>query len=387
MKKQWKAKANFLILPTMCLTLSGLNSGCQPASVSREKVTSVNHSPVKRQSIGNCWLYAQATWLESMIKVSTGEVVNVSESYWTYWDLYHKLLANEPIPEDELNTGGSWSRSRSLIDTYGWVKEEDFIPEEKVLVMSKAQACAEEYIMEQGKEGGTLFDVSKRTPGLIRAELDKGFSCNGKYKFDMNATYERRRLATDTRLIDVKTREEQNLSVWMGRWKEVSTSAGNSWGAYEGKKLPTEAELSQYKKIEQRIKAALNDHQPVVMSWFVSFNAADSKGLFNLSTLAERGEIGSSGGHMVVLHDYAVTHVPGREDMGEGDMSDEDKALAMQGDLSYLVVKNSWGADRIDRPWLGNGYSRLSWDYLTGRYEDEDRFSSFLRGVVLPPGY
>ncbi|RYZ58414.1 MAG: hypothetical protein EOP07_07085 [Proteobacteria bacterium] len=310
------------IFPGIFLSMSACILACQPAEVSHEKVTSVSHTAVKRQSIGNCWLYAQATWLESMLKSTTGENVNVSETYWTYWDMYNKLLENQPIPEDELNTGGTWSRSVAIISKYGWVKEDEFIPEETNLQMSKSQACAEDYIMAQGKEGGTLFDVSKRTPELLRAE-----------------------------------------------------------------KLPTEAELTAYKKLEQRIKLALNDHQPVVLSWFVSFNAANDKGLFNLGTLASKRELGSSGGHMIVLHDYVVNNVPGRGTLGEGEMSDEDKALALEGDLDYFVVKNSWGANRADRPWLANGYSRLSWDYLTNRYENEDVYSTFIRGVVLPPGY
>jgi hypothetical protein len=375
------------IFPAIFLSMSACFLACQPAEVSHEKVTSVSHTPVKRQSIGNCWLYAQATWLESMLKSTTGEKVNVSETYWTYWDMYNKLLENKPIPEEELNTGGTWTRSVAIIGKYGWVKEDEFIPEETNLQMSKAQACAEDYIMAQGKEGGTLYDVSKRTPELLRAELDKAFSCDGQFKFDMNATYEKRHLADDTQLIDVKTKEEHSLTTWLSLWKQVSVSSGNSWGKYEGKKLPSEAELTAYKKLEQRIKAALNDHQPVVLSWFVTFNAADENGLFNLATLSYKKELGSSGGHMIVLHDYVVNNVPGRGTLGEGDMSDEDKALAMEGDLDYFVVKNSWGANRADRPWLGNGNSRLSWDYLTNRYENEEVFSTFIRGVVLPPGY
>jgi hypothetical protein len=361
---------------------------CHPdENASSTKVTSVVHSPVKRQSIGNCWLYAQATWLESMLKATTGENVNVSETYWTYWDMYQKLLRNEPIPEEELNTGGTWSQSRSIIRQYGWVKEEDFIPEEKDKSMSEAQACAEDYILAQGREGGTLF-AQDRTPEKIRAELDKAFSCNGKYKFDMNAAFDKRQKAEDTRLVDVKTRQERSLKDWLSQWNEASVATGNSWGRYEGKKIPTEAEVSAYKKIEQRIKRALNDHQPVVLSWYVSFNAANKTGLFNLSTLADKGEMGSSGGHMIVLYDYTVKNVPNAGTLGEGDLSEEDKALALEGDLDYLVVKNSWGANRPDRPWLRDGYSRLSWDYLRSRYETEaGTYSPFIRGVVFPPGY
>lgn len=367
----------------------GLVLSCQDpkTSPSEPKVTSVTHSPVKRQSIGNCWLYAHASWLESMLKSTTGGDVNVSETYWTYWDMYQKLLRNEPIPEDELNTGGTWRLSKSIIEEYGWVNEEDFIPEEKDKTLSRSQACAEAYILEQGREGGTLF-TQERSPELLRTELDKAFSCNGRYKFDMNAAFAKRTKAEDTLLVDQKSGVEKSLKTWLSEWREASVSGGNSYAAYEGKKLPSEAELARFKKLEQRIKKALNDHQPVVLSWFVSFNAANKEGLFNLSSLAAKGELGSSGGHMIVLHDYTVRNVPGVGSLGEGDLSDADKALALDGDLEYLVVKNSWGADRPDRPWLRNGYSRLSWDYLLGRYEnDSGAFPTFIRGVVFPPGY
>jgi len=33
---------------------------------SEDAITDVAHTPVERQSIGNCWLYAEATWVESM---------------------------------------------------------------------------------------------------------------------------------------------------------------------------------------------------------------------------------------------------------------------------------------------------------------------------------
>ncbi|RZA27290.1 MAG: hypothetical protein EOP10_00650 [Proteobacteria bacterium] len=377
-------KLKYSLLTSLCLAAMSCHSSEEESAV---KVTSVAHSPVKRQSIGNCWLYAQSTWLESMLKTTTGANVNVSETYWTYWDMYHKLLRNQPIPEEELNTGGTWGLSKSIILEYGWVKEDDFIPEEKNKMMSESQACAEDYILAQGREGGTLF-AQERTPELLRAELDKAFSCNGKYKFDMNAAFANRQKAEDTQLIDVKTKQERSLKDWLSRWTEASVATTNSWGPYEGKKIPTESEVGAYKQIEQRIKKALNDHQPVVLSWFVSFNAANKTGLFNISSLADKGELGSSGGHMIVLYDYTVKNVPNKGSLGEGDLSEADKALALQGDLDYLVVKNSWGADRPDRPWLRDGYSRLSWDYLSARYENESgTYSPFIRGVVFPPGY
>lgn len=376
--------------PLLVLSLIGTQYSCSPSEADKNSqvtVTSVTHTSVKRQSIGNCWLYAQASWLESMLKTTTGEDVNVSETYLTYWDMYEKLMRNEAIPTEELNTGGSWKGAKALINKYGWVKEDEFIPEEKDMVMSKSQSCAEKYILKQGRDGGPLFGRD-RTDELVRRELDKAFSCDGAIKVDMDKVRSKAISTRETRLVDIKTGTEKSLADWLDDWQEPSVYAGNSYGQYEGKKLPSDSELTNYRKLEQRIKKALNDHQPVVLSWYVSFNAANDDGLFNLSSLAATGEMGSSGGHMVVLHDYTVKNVPNVGALGEGDLSDEDKNLALQGDIDYLVVKNSWGADRPDRPWLRNGYSRLSWDYLLSRYEnDSGRYSAFIRGIVFPPGY
>ncbi len=373
------------------IALALFTVSCQEHNTaSSVKVTSVQHTPVKRQSIGNCWLYAQSTWLESLLKETTGETVDVSESYWTYWDLYHKLMEGEPVPEEELNTGGTWSLSSSIIKRYGWVKESEFIDGDSIDGMSDAQSCAEDYIIEQGKEGGTLFDVNLRTESHLRAELDKAFSCNGRYTFSMDAALEKSRKAEDTMLIDIKSGMQRSLKAMLDTWIQVSGPGAR--GSYEGKKLITEDQVIRYRSLEQRIKKALNDHYPVVMSFYVSFNAPDSQGVFNLNTLARAGELGKGGGHMLVLHDYVVDKVPSDDGfiaLNEGDMDPELKEKALLGELNYLVAKNSWGANRGDRPWLRNGFSRFTWDYLQNRYWDEESeiFRSFFRAVVLPPGY
>ncbi len=379
------------ILKHSALALTLFSVSCQDHNTeSSVKVTSVNHTSVKRQSIGNCWLYAQATWLESLLKDTNGEDVDVSETYWTYWDLYHKLLEKKPIPAEELNTGGSWRMSSDIIRSYGWVTEAEFIASEATESMSEAQSCAEDYIMAQGKAGGTLHDVNLRTDAYVRAELDKAFSCDGKYTVNMDAALAKARKADDTMLVDVKSGESYSLSTMLSRWRQIS--GPGSYGSMEGKKLISEDEGSRYRFLEQRIKKALNDHYPVVLSFYVTFNAPDQNGVFNLKTLAESGDLGHGGGHMVVLHDYTVDKVPtddGFVSLAEGDMDPELKEKALLGEMNYLVAKNSWGANRRDRPWLRDGYSRFTWDYLQNRYWDEEGevYRSFFRAVVLPPGY
>lgn len=375
--------------------LISLSAGCGQKPAGREEsqldVTSVVHSAVKRQSIGNCWLYAQGSWLESMLKHTNGSETNVSESYWTYWDLYEKLARGAEVTasDSELNTGGSWGLASYLLKTYGWVEEKDFIPEEATMAMSDAQLCAQNYLNSAVKEDGTLAPSIPRTPELLKSELNKAFSCQGRYTVDMDKTFPKQRSAASTLLKDRKTGEERSLLQWMSAWTEVGHPGFFYWDQFEGKKLPSEYSLSRLDQLGLRIRKALNDHQPVVLTFFVTFNAPDSKGLFNLKTLAEKNDYGTTGGHIVVLHDYTVKNVPGVGVLGEGDLPEEQKALALQGTLDYVIVKNSWGANRVDRPWIGNGYSRISWDYLTKTHYDaeDERFYPFLSSVVFPPGY
>src|SRR5206468_1793437 len=83
-------------------------------------------------------------------------------------------------------------------------------------------------------------------------------------------------------------------------------------------------------KTLRRVLKALNDHEPVVMSLMIDFNALDAHdATFHRSTLAEAGGPGRQGGHMVVLDDYAVTDAPGYGDIGIGDMPEAEKAAAL----------------------------------------------------------
>lgn len=379
--------ANFCMILLYLPLTSCDNNYNQP--VSEAKVTFVHHTPVKQQTIGNCWLYAKSSWLESLLKVTNDQTIKVSESYWTYWDFYVKLRDNLPFPQSELNTAGSWQLAKNIINEYGWVEEQDFIAAEADTVKSESQKCATDYITAAIGVNGPLHSHWLRTPELIRSELDKAFSCSGKYQVDMTATFAKRRPASQTILQDIHTGELRSLTEWLDQWLVTRNFAHQGWNYFEGKKLPSTGSMTRYRLLEQRIKKALNDHQPVVLSFYVSFNAPNQKGLFNLNTLAERGGLGESGGHMLVLHDYTVDNVPGIGRIGEGEMSEEIKAQALRGDLDYLIAKNSWGYDRDDRPWLGDGYSRISWKYLTSHYYDEDskRVYPFMMNVVFPPGY
>ena len=68
---------------------------------STDDITQVDHSKVKRQSIGNCWLYATTSWLEALNKARHGRrEQNTSESWLTYWHWYEQLANGQRRDRD-----------------------------------------------------------------------------------------------------------------------------------------------------------------------------------------------------------------------------------------------------------------------------------------------
>ena len=119
-------------------------------SASHLSVSDVAHTPVKRQSIGNCWLYATSSWAESLHLSATGETVNLSESYWTYWDWYYKVLSSRA---SKVNTAGSWQDASRIIRKHGYMIEGDFIAGDADSEISTTQKSAEEALNLAMSEG------------------------------------------------------------------------------------------------------------------------------------------------------------------------------------------------------------------------------------------
>ncbi|MBI4705739.1 MAG: hypothetical protein HY744_31995 [Deltaproteobacteria bacterium] len=87
------------------LVLAGAAAGCalDTSDSASANITDVNHTDVERQSSGNCWRYAQASWVESLHLTATGEAFDVSQSYWTYWHWFEQVVDNGSL--DEISTG------------------------------------------------------------------------------------------------------------------------------------------------------------------------------------------------------------------------------------------------------------------------------------------
>jgi hypothetical protein len=349
-------------------------------------VTDVGHTVVKRQSIGNCWIYAQATWLESLLLDQTGEEVDVSESYWTWWNWYDQIVGSNVT---EIQTGGFWRTSANIILKHGWVLEGEFIASEAGMEMSGAQRAALDEINAALQPGGELHRRARRTPARVRKVLDRAF---GAKMADAEAVAR----SADATIVGKNVLGQETTLA-----QALAGDAASKWNVarfpsvWGQNGVPSIQQEIARKELLVRVMRALNDKKPVVMSLMIDFNALDTADATFKKSLLEENGVGSQGGHMVVLEDYTVKDVPGIGELGEGELSPELKAAALLGKVTKLIAKNSWGKDRPDRG-LTDGYtgfdadylfSQLAWKNGDGSSSADVSYYTTLTDFVLPPGY
>ena len=336
--------------------------------------TSVMHTSVKDQSIGNCWAYAVSAWIESLHLKATGEAVNISESYMTYWAFAQFL--EEKKNATTVDISGSMGLARSIISEKGIVLEEEFLPEEAELTASVVQEKALAYITKQMAPGGRLHGAANRSAANIRKELDAAFGVK-------MAIAEKSALSAEKFVVAGKDGRKVTLAQSFNRF------SGDAWQTVY---LPQPAGLmNQYRdKISLRLRKALNDGMPVVMTIMIDWNGYDrSQSLFSGKKLKSAGKPGKQGAHMVVLDDYVVENVPGVGTIGEGEVDDRLKELALKGNIKFLKAKNSWGINAESK--VPDGFTRFDWDYLTTNHSWTLSgmtlpYASMV-ALMLPPGY
>ena len=271
----------------------------------------VAHTPTERQSIGNCWLYAQATWVESMHKRATGENIDISQSYWTYMHWYMQIKSKNI---DEISTGGTWDDANKIIRKFGLMKEVDFISEDNLQEKSLRQKTALTIINESLKNGSLSKPGNRSNSKLVREALDEAWELSEDKKAmldqvfgeDMSKTFYNLADETGTPIIQAKdlkveytygpnstyTSSNQTLETAMWEWRKL-----------------TYRYSSDRKKAMRKVLRALSSQEPVLISWFVDFNALEKEnnereGSFNRTTLDKAGEPGRQGAHLTALEDY-----------------------------------------------------------------------------------
>lgn len=403
--------------PTDNSPLSGENPE-EPTDTSVDAVTDLTHSSVKRQSIGNCWIYATVGWIESLRLKATqtpanpaGEQLNISESYITYWHWYKSLMAGE-ITGMEMETGGFWGEAGDIITARGYMSEGDFIPEEANSQISQRQHDALDAINLSLRSGMLSTAANRRNGMIVRAELDRAFRLRPEVVTELNTAFgaDGVRVLSASRATLSFIKKPGDLIVGTARTSSGSTRrltltdvfgrANGYWnpdlrsGSYAWRSVNYPQDTTGRANFWKRVFKAMNDGHPVIVSWLVDFNALDNNGNFTLTQLTSAGTPGRQGGHLTVAEDYTVDNVPGFGSLGIGMLSAAQRAAAVNGTLNFLRIKNSWGTDRPDRA-SHNGYYDLYANYLNGPIAwktsempgASTRPQAPLDQVILPPGY
>ncbi len=386
-----------------------------PEGASTDPITNVAHTPVERQSIGNCWIYAHASFLESLVLQHSGQAIDLSQSYWTYWHWFEGIVA-EDLEKGEVSTGGGYGVAAELTTRYGLALETDFVPEDSSNEMSGRQKAALTAINVSLKTGALSTREARRNRALVRAELDKAWQLSAKVVTDLDTvfgksvtrTLDRSTVSTAGRLVKrptalqvgrVKTSTGYTKTLTV---KDVLGTKASTWdldtrvGTYAWSEASYPRTTTARRAFQKRIQKALHDKKPVIISWLVDFNSLDGQGRF----AALPSTVGSQGGHMTVLEDYEITDVPGFGTLPAGTDETRPEALAAalsdQAKITFFRVKNSWGSSRIDRQFVLPGYHDLYTAYLNGPMkwcsgEERPCKSSYdmtpFTAVVLPPGY
>lgn len=382
-------------------------------------VTDIANSSVKDQSIGNCWIYATVGWAESLHLTQTGEELNLSESYITYWHWFEAIhggaagnpqlarLGTDDDGNKELSTGGWYATAAELMRRFGVVDEAAFIPDEADRPRSARQRSARDAINASLKDGVLSDPANRADAAIVRAELDAAWELSEEtvamldetFGEDVNRTmYDGAPVAAGSGMhtvqsVDVGHDGEGNVLTLADA---IGTPSYSYWGGppnHNGAYAWTEQDYPAWeggrRDFQIKIQRAMHKGLPAIMTWYVDFAALENDNTFKVVP----EEPGRQGGHMTVLEDYQITNVPGYGTLEAGvlvtDPTILEAALSPEAEIEFFRIKNSWGSNLSPEPDQGDafkGYYDLWMSYLDADLPKEGGGTARgLTGVVLPP--
>ncbi|MFO0675238.1 MAG: hypothetical protein U0169_01810 [Polyangiaceae bacterium] len=380
---------------------AGCSSGGEaPVSESSDAIVDLPASKIRNQSIGNCWAYAVAGWTESLHKARTGQELNLSESYWTYWRFFESIVSNPG--SNELQGGYGVDDTFALIRKYGYMSEGTFISEEIDDVTSSRQKDAEAALKTSLKEGALSTPEARKDRAIVRAEMEKAWKLSPAVADQLarvfGATYQWTfdNWGMDTAGTFIHSPKDLPVA-----WREYSRSsmredtlAGviSRWSRYDYPKDP-----AKRRPFQKRIQRALHDKNPVLMDWNVAWSQYDNQYTFKD---LPKGAVKRPAGHVSYFADYEISNVLGYGTLKAGKEETRPEALTNSlrdaAHIEFFRIKNSWGTD-------GNtaapGFYDLHMSYLDGPLKgcdekedktlDETKCDDYvpLTGVYLPYGY
>lgn len=374
-------------------------------------VTSIEDTVVKRQYIGTCWLYATSSWAESLHLAATGEHVDLSESYWTYWTFYERIVAGDVDEHGWVSDSGTWGYAAELIFRYGMMREGDFIPEEANAEASDRTSDAYNAILTSLSVGALSTPAARKDHKLVRDELDAAFGLNPEVIGWLDATFGedgKRVLGAGTRKpaepilrardfavasTPKSNRASTTLDDFIGRdLPERNPNRRSGPLAWRQVLYPAEtATPDARRQVVRRVQAALHDGIPVIVGWRVDHDAVQSSGALRAPSTNPT----NVQAHLSLVTDYQASNVPGFGvlPVGVAESRPEALAAALSNDtvVDLFRIKNSWGRRPRQESAIPPGYHDIFKDYYDAtlrvcngaKCKSEQAFSY----VILPPAY
>jgi hypothetical protein len=414
------------LLRDLLLVLAVPAAGCavqgcaaeEGAATSSDDVVSLPHTDSKNQSIGNCWLYATASWVEALHNSATGEAENLSESYWSYWHWYLQILwsadaaPGTPYADlKEVQTGGFFWEASYIMEHFGAMREGDFIAEEATATTSRRQSTALAAINRSLREGALKDPAARRDYALIRQEMDAAWQLSPEVVARLDEAFGRnlerwpagphseaaKVLTPQSFLVtssDATTHEKKQVPL-LDVLPVTTEGAAPRARAWQEVYYPTTPE--ERRAFLGRAQRALHDGVPPLLTFTVDFNAMRG------STFADiPASPGRQGGHMVAMSDYEIENVPGfgtlKAGVNETRPDALEAALSPEATITFLRVKNSWGPTGAGAEFSVSGHYDLYLKYLNGPIKnclqpdgstnrDNCRDETPFTSLVLPAGY
>jgi hypothetical protein len=347
---------------------------------SDDQIVSIPQTEIERSSIGCTWLYSYAQWTATM----HGKDLDPSPAYWAYWHWFDQIAAGFGTT---IATGGNWATANSIAAKYGVMPSNAFLGDG---ADGGARLDAALATIRTSLESGVLSTtVARRDRLAVRRELDRAWALSPDVTGALDHVFGDH---VDRNFLPTSDIADTSGTAIL-RAGDVTVSYASGPGA-----KPAQHSLSDamrewrevyYKSSDRaeffpRVQRAVADAQPVLMTWFVDFDALETRdngrlGSFNVITLNELGP-GSQGGHTAIVTGVGF-----------------DAAQQLQA----LRVGNAWGAAHPARAYLPGMPDRhdLWLDYLDGPVKrcvaNGDTTDTTncpyeqvpLQDVVLPPGY
>jgi len=362
--------------------VAGCDGGSDESAAAGSAIVNVPHTLPEAQTIGNCWLYAHGSWIESMNLRATGEVFDVSQSYWTYWHWLEKVAAGESQLDDG-DVAGSWETANRLIRAYGLIDEGTFVGADARGERSERQREALAKV-NVSLQGGALASAAVRSDRKkLRAEMDRIWGLGDAQREMLDVVFGGGRDFTSGASNEgtpILRAEQLPVAYFSGPGREVRGTLAQAMQDWHKVEYTGAA-------VVPRIQRAVHDLNPVYMSWLVDFNALETsgarRGSFTLAALRANGS-GRQGIHMTVVDDYQAVLADGGVLRVGRQASQQELARALEpgARVEFFRVKNSWGTGGKSLPRMP-GYNDLYLDYLNGPVAGR----APLRHVYLPKGY